>query len=72
MLGASHRQEAVQAAEAALKPLREAFIEHSLAQHKDKDVRLLVAICASDFFRVLAPDPPFEDRYLRVYTSIIN
>ena len=51
--------------EAAIEPLKRPII-HGLLQHRDKDVRLLVAICVSEIFRVLAPEQPFEDKYLRV------
>ncbi|KAK8649157.1 hypothetical protein V6N13_129891 [Hibiscus sabdariffa] len=47
------------------KPLRNSIIKHGLPNHSDKDVRLLVAICVSEFFRILAPQPPFADKYLR-------
>lgn len=52
--------------ETALQPLTESFAKHDLVSHKDKDVRLLVAICATELFRILAPEPPFEDGYLLV------
>lgn len=50
----------------ALRPLREAIIKHSLAQHKDKDVKLLIAICVTEIFRLMAPEMPFEDECLKV------
>lgn len=31
----------------------------------DNDVNLLVTVCVSEIFRILAPEPPFEDKYLR-------
>ncbi|TYK31652.1 sister chromatid cohesion protein PDS5-like protein A isoform X1 [Cucumis melo var. makuwa] len=46
------------------KPLRNSII-NGLLRNKDKDVRLLLAICVSEMFRVMAPEPPFEDEYLR-------
>ena len=55
--------------EAATKPLRKSIVKHGLSNHTDKDVRLLVAICVSEFFRILAPQPPFADKYLRVAFS---
>ena len=51
--------------EASLKPLADALCR-GLLQHADKDVRFLVAICVTELFRVKAPEPPFEDKYLRV------
>ncbi|URD78436.1 Sister chromatid cohesion protein PDS5 [Musa troglodytarum] len=32
-----------------------------LLKHKDKEVRLLVAVCFSEIIRILAPEPPFSD-----------
>ncbi|OMO93987.1 Armadillo-like helical [Corchorus capsularis] len=49
----------------ATEPLRDFIVKHDLSNHTDKDVRLLVTICVSEFFRILAPKPPFEDKYLR-------
>jgi len=37
----------------------EFFLEHS-----NKDVRLLVACCIADIFRVFAPEAPFTDQEL--------
>ncbi|XP_021806603.1 sister chromatid cohesion protein PDS5 homolog A isoform X3 [Prunus avium] len=53
-----------------LKPLTEAIV-HGLLQHRDKDVRLLVAICVTEMFRVMAPEPPFVDKYLRDVFKLI-
>lgn len=50
---------------AALYPLKKPIIQDLLC-HEDKDVRLLVAICVSEIFRVLAPELPFNDKYLKV------
>ncbi|XP_050211868.1 sister chromatid cohesion protein PDS5 homolog B [Mercurialis annua] len=57
--------------EAALKPLGKSVIKHGLLRHSDKDVKLLVAICITEFFRILAPEPPFEDKYLRDIFQLI-
>ncbi|CAK9165271.1 unnamed protein product [Ilex paraguariensis] len=46
---------------AAIKPLSDSLIKHRLLQHKDKDIRLLVAICFCEIIRVLAPNPNFSD-----------
>ncbi|XP_068341361.1 sister chromatid cohesion protein PDS5 homolog B isoform X2 [Pyrus communis] len=55
-----------------LEPLREAIV-HGLLQHRDKDVRLLVAICVTEMFRAMAPEPPFADKYLRnIFKLIIS
>ncbi|KAJ8762889.1 hypothetical protein K2173_023018 [Erythroxylum novogranatense] len=59
--------------EAALKSLRKSIVKHALFRHSDKDVKLLVSICVTDFFRILAPKPPFEDKHLRdVFKLIIS
>jgi len=60
------KAEATKKLEAAIKPLRKSILKHYLIKHTDKEVKLLVAICVSEVFRVLAPEPPFEDKYLRV------
>lgn len=52
--------------EDALKPLANAVVCGGLLQHADKEVRLLVAMCVTDLFRIMAPVPPFEDKHLRV------
>ncbi|POO00116.1 Coatomer beta subunit [Trema orientale] len=62
--------EAARKIEAAIKPLKKCIV-HGLLQHRDKDVRLLVAICISETFRILAPEPPFEDKYLRDIFKLI-
>ncbi|KAG4958917.1 hypothetical protein JHK87_035550 [Glycine soja] len=53
--------------EDALKPLANAVVCGGLLQHADKEVRLLVAMCVTDLFRIMAPVPPFEDKHLRMY-----
>ncbi|XP_022768187.1 sister chromatid cohesion protein PDS5 homolog A-like isoform X3 [Durio zibethinus] len=57
--------------ETATKSLRKSIVKHGLSNHTDKDVRLLVAICVSEFFRILAPQPPFADKYLRDLFKLI-
>ena len=64
-LSAAEKVEAAKKIETAIKPLKKRIINGFL-QHKDKDVRLLVAICISEIFRILAPEPPFEDRHMEV------
>ncbi|KAK7385197.1 hypothetical protein VNO78_30910 [Psophocarpus tetragonolobus] len=59
--------------EDALKPLANAVVCGALLQHADKEVRLLVAMCVTDLFRIMAPEPPFEDKHLRdVFKLIIS
>ncbi|KAL2317798.1 hypothetical protein Fmac_031674 [Flemingia macrophylla] len=50
---------------AALESLANAVVCSGLLQHADRDVRLRVAICVADLFRLMAPEPPFEDKHLR-------
>ncbi|XP_058091316.1 sister chromatid cohesion protein PDS5 homolog B [Magnolia sinica] len=57
----------------AIEPLNESLFRHKLLQHKDKDVRLLVAVCFSEIIRVLAPDPPYDDETLKdIFKLIIS
>ncbi|KAE8694757.1 esterase-like [Hibiscus syriacus] len=56
---------------AATEPLRNSIVKHGLFNHTDKDVRLLVASCVGEFFRILAPQPPFADKYLRDVFKLI-
>ncbi|CAJ1971874.1 unnamed protein product [Sphenostylis stenocarpa] len=59
--------------EDALKPLANAVVCGGLLQHADKEVRLLVAMCVTELFRLMAPEPPFEDKHLRdVFKLIIS
>ncbi|KAL1833660.1 hypothetical protein ACET3Z_003311 [Daucus carota] len=50
---------------AVVKPLTDSLVKHSLLVHKDKDVKLLVAICFCEIIRILAPNPDFSDEILR-------
>lgn len=45
----------------AIEPLNHSLVKGNLLHHKDKDVRLLVAVCSTEILRVLAPNPPFSD-----------
>ncbi|KAK7301356.1 hypothetical protein RJT34_12219 [Clitoria ternatea] len=59
--------------EAALKPLTNALVCGGLLHHGDKDVRFLVSVCATELFRVKAPEPPFEDKHLRdIFKLVIS
>ncbi|XP_068663367.1 sister chromatid cohesion protein PDS5 homolog B isoform X2 [Aristolochia californica] len=49
----------------ALKPLNDSLVQQNLLQHKDKDVRLLLAVCFTEIMRVLAPNPPYSDEILK-------
>ncbi|XP_044511885.1 sister chromatid cohesion protein PDS5 homolog A isoform X2 [Mangifera indica] len=67
----SRKQKALKELENATKPLRKSILKHGLIQKNDKDVRLFVVICVSEIFRILAPEPPFEDKYLREVFEVI-
>ncbi|XP_065880511.1 sister chromatid cohesion protein PDS5 homolog B [Euphorbia lathyris] len=67
----SKKAESMKRLEVAIRPLTKSIIKHGLLRHNDKDVKLLVAICVSEMFRVLAPEPPFEDKYLRDIFKLI-
>ncbi|CAO1942424.1 unnamed protein product [Urochloa humidicola] len=49
----------------ALNALSNSLVQTTFLNHKDKDVKLLVAVCLIDVMRVLAPDPPFSDEILK-------
>ncbi|CAO2182211.1 unnamed protein product [Urochloa humidicola] len=49
----------------ALNALSKSLVQTTLLNHKDKDVKLLVAVCFIEVMRVLAPDPPFSDEILK-------
>ncbi|GJS02689.1 sister chromatid cohesion protein PDS5 homolog A isoform X1 [Tanacetum coccineum] len=48
-----------------IKPLSDSILKHGLLKQKDKDVRLLVAICVCEILRILAPEPGFSDEDFR-------
>ncbi|KAF8717134.1 hypothetical protein HU200_026250 [Digitaria exilis] len=49
----------------ALQSLSKSLVETNLLNHRDKDVKLLVAVCFIEVMRVLAPDPPFSNEILK-------
>ncbi|KAG2602210.1 hypothetical protein PVAP13_5KG660400 [Panicum virgatum] len=49
----------------ALHALSKSLVQTTLLNHKDKDVKLLVAVCFIEVMRILAPDPPFSDEILK-------
>ncbi|KAL4183551.1 hypothetical protein AMTRI_Chr11g98840 [Amborella trichopoda] len=51
--------------QSVLEPISDSLVRHNLFQHKDKDVRLLVAVCFSEIFRILAPEISYSDDTLR-------
>ncbi|KAG6608062.1 Sister chromatid cohesion protein PDS5-like A-B, partial [Cucurbita argyrosperma subsp. sororia] len=61
---ATRESEPAKKLESSIKPLMKSIV-NGLLRNRDKDVRLLLAICVSEMFRVTAPEPPFEDKYLR-------
>nr|XP_027093191.1 sister chromatid cohesion protein PDS5 homolog A-like isoform X3 [Coffea arabica] len=48
-----------------IQPLSDSLVKHGMLQHKDKDIRILVATCFCEIIRVLAPDPGFSDDVFR-------
>ncbi|CAM8946029.1 unnamed protein product [Rhodiola kirilowii] len=61
------------AIEPAIKPISTYLFKHGLVQHKDRDIKLLVAICLTEIIRILAPEPPFTDHDFReVFQLIIS
>ncbi|CAH2067746.1 unnamed protein product, partial [Thlaspi arvense] len=60
-----NKKKALKLLEAELRPLKNSIIKHDLLKNRDNDVSLLVTVCVSEIFRILAPEPPFEDKYLR-------
>ncbi|KAL8170975.1 hypothetical protein V2J09_022779 [Rumex salicifolius] len=46
----------------SITPLSKSLVKNGLLRHKDKDIRLLVAICFCEIMRILAPDPSFSDK----------
>lgn len=50
----------------ALGPLTNSLSQINLLQHKDKEVKLLVAVCLSEIMRILAPNAPFTDEIFKV------
>lgn len=49
-------------------PLSMHLAQDSFLEHSNKDVRLLVACCIADVFRVYAPDAPYKDpEHLKVF-----
>ncbi|CAM8937206.1 unnamed protein product [Rhodiola kirilowii] len=61
------------AIEPAIKPISTYLFDHGLVQHKDRDIKLLVAICLTEIIRILAPEPPFTDHDFReVFQLIIS
>ncbi|XP_024010664.1 sister chromatid cohesion protein PDS5 homolog A isoform X1 [Eutrema salsugineum] len=60
-----NKKKALKLLEAELRPLKNSILKHDLLKNRDNDVSLLVTVCVSEIFRILAPEPPFEDKYLR-------
>ncbi|URD78431.1 Sister chromatid cohesion protein PDS5 [Musa troglodytarum] len=57
----------------ALGSLNRSLSQINLLQHKDKEVRLLVAVCFSEIIRILAPEPPFSDEiFMHIFRLIIG
>ena len=54
----------------ALAPLSASLVQKKLLQHKDKDIKILLAVCFCEVIRILAPAPPFSDEILKVINFI--
>ncbi|XP_020105522.1 sister chromatid cohesion protein PDS5 homolog A isoform X1 [Ananas comosus] len=57
--------------ENTLRPLNKSLVQSNLLHHKDKDVKLLVAVCFTDIIRILAPSPPYSDEVFKEIFKII-
>jgi sister-chromatid-cohesion protein PDS5 len=55
----------------AMKACLDALVDPALLRHKDKDVRLLVALCISEIMRIVAPDAPYSDDCLKEIFQLI-
>eukprot|EP00898_Chlorokybus_atmophyticus_P002847 jgi/Chlat1/3563/Chrsp234S03561 len=63
-----------------LGPLAKALVQKHVIQHKDKDVRLLVASCLCDVLKLFAPNAPYSDvafqemfrLFIRVFSELRN
>jgi sister-chromatid-cohesion protein PDS5 len=62
--------QAMKKREHTLKPLIHAVLSCGLLLHQDNHVKLALAICITELFRVKAPQPPFQDNHLRVPTYL--
>ncbi|XP_023643713.1 sister chromatid cohesion protein PDS5 homolog A isoform X2 [Capsella rubella] len=62
---ATNKEQGLKLLEAELRPLKKSIIKHGLLKNRDNDVSLLVTVCVSELFRILAPQLPFKDEYLR-------
>ncbi|XP_024520095.1 sister chromatid cohesion protein PDS5 homolog A [Selaginella moellendorffii] len=57
----------------ALAPCKDALVRAELLHHKDKEVKLFVATCASEILRIEAPDLPYNDDVLKdLFELIVN
>ncbi|XP_078435141.1 ARM repeat superfamily protein [Wolffia australiana] len=57
----------------AIALLSDSLVQKKLLQHKDKDVRILLAVCFCEIIRILAPSPPFKDQILKgIFKLIID
>lgn len=46
-----------------------AFLAEPLLRHTDVDVQVAVASCITELMRITAPEAPYSDNQLTVYTS---
>jgi sister chromatid cohesion protein PDS5 len=55
----------------ALNALNKSLVQITLLKHRDKDVKLLVAVCFIEVMWILAPDAPFSDENIKVFNSCV-
>lgn len=53
----------------ALKPSIEALVDKRLLGHSDIDVRVAIASCFSEITRITAPESPYNDDLMKVFSS---
>lgn len=56
----------------AMKSCLNAIAKPELLKHQDKDVRVLVATCVCEITRITAPEAPYSDDVLRVFSSFVT
>jgi len=49
----------------ALVPLKKILISTVLINHADFDVQIFLALCLPKLIRIIAPNPPFEDKLIK-------
>jgi len=52
----------------ALQPVMKVLVSEELFRHSDIDVKVSVASCITDITRITAPDQPYDDEQMKVYS----